>query len=775
MSLRSARRRDLRLVPVALAAWIAAAIATRVPDAAGLAAPVLWCGAVLFLGLAARRTRGRTPLAVVAVTLAIAGSVTAHVAVALPDRAAAAAVDLDGGRFAAVTAHVVGKVERSATGWRFDALATHIAYGAEGAQVDAPVLVRVAERPDGLDLGAGIVASGTAFPAAAGERAVLVVRASTIEVRHPPEGPLAAAAQLRRGLVDAVAGLPQPAAGLIPGLSVGETSAVTDELDAQMKGSSLSHLTAVSGANCALVVGIAFAAAAACGARRSVRVLAGLVVLAGFVLLVSPEPSVVRAGAMAGIAMLGLLLGRIGAGVSVLCLAVALLLLIDPWLAGSLGFALSAAATGSLLLAAGPIAEGLARAMPHPLALAISVPLAAQLACGPLLVLIAPTVPVYGVLANLIAAPAAPAGTVLGLLACLAAPIPALAQGLAALAWLPAAWVASTAAVATALPGSSLPWLEDWPGLFALAAVGAAIGILAAPPTSRRVVRRLAVAVVAATAGILLAVGPIAGAWERARTPAHWAVVACDVGQGDAVLIRSQGQTMLVDTGPDGDALEGCLSRFGVSRLDVVVLTHFDLDHRGGAEAVIGRTGLLVHGPAGSVADEQLIARFADGGAALIAAHADQTGTLGDCAWRVLWPRAGGSGTSTGNDASVVMEVTGCAVPSTLLLGDLSAQAQRAMLSTGRVRGPYDIVKVAHHGSADQEPALYLAAAARLALLTVGDNSYGHPRTETLDLLAENGSVLARTDVNGSVAVWTADGALRVWRSQAAAPDTAPG
>ncbi len=771
MSLRSARRRDLRLVPVALGAWVIAAITTRYPEAAVLSAAALWCGAITSLLLAAATERGRTLLAILAVALAAAGGVAGHVAFAQPARAAAAALDLDGGRFVEVSAQVVGKVERSATGWRFDAIATRVAYGAEADDVAVPVLVRVADRPDGLDLGADIVASGTAILADPGERAVLIVRASRVEVRRPPEGLLAAAADLRRGLVEAVAGLPQPAAGLIPGLSVGETSAVTAELDTQMKVSSLSHLTAVSGANCALVVGIAFATAAACGARRGIRVLAGLTVLAGFVLLVSPEPSVVRAGAMAAIAMLGLLLGRIGAGVSVLCMAVSVLLLVDPWLAGSLGFALSAAATGSLLLAAGPMAEGLSRGMPRPLALAISVPLAAQLACGPLLVLITPTVPVYGVLANLIAAPAAPVGTVVGLLACLAAPVPVLAQGLAAVAWAPAAWVASTAAVATGLPGSSLPWLEGWPGLLALGAVGTAIGVLAARPTTHGAVPRLAVLVLAATAGILLALGPIAAVLDRTRIPEQWAIVACDVGQGDAVLIRSQGQTMLVDTGPDAGALEACLSRFGVRRLDVVVLTHFDLDHRGGADAVIGRTGTLLHGPAGSADDDRLVARFADSGAAVIAARAALSGTLGACDWRVLWPRTDGAGEPAGNDASVVLDIGGCEIPSALLLGDLSAAAQRAVLATGSVRGPYDVVKVAHHGSADQEPALYRSAAARLALLTVGENNYGHPRAETLALLTDAGVALARTDVSGALAVWAEQTTLRVWRSHPDAHD----
>ncbi|RYF48078.1 MAG: competence protein ComEC, partial [Comamonadaceae bacterium] len=109
----------------------------------------------------------------------------------------------------------------------------------------------------------------------------------------------------------------------------------------------------MTGANCALIVAIAFGIAALLRARRGVRVAAAALALVGFVVLVSPEPSVVRAGAMAAVAMAAVLLGRAAAGVAALGLAVTLLLVADPWLSMSLGFALSAAATLSLLLAAG--------------------------------------------------------------------------------------------------------------------------------------------------------------------------------------------------------------------------------------------------------------------------------------------------------------------------------------------------------------------------------------------------------------------------------------
>ncbi len=766
MSLRRARRRDLRLLPVALVCWAWAAAAISLPALA------LWLGiggataSGLLLLLAARGHRGvvRTFAATCAVAAAFGAVAALHVAFAQPARDAVAALPVDGGRSLTVEAVVVGKVERTATGWRFDAVAEHIAIGADRHPAQVPIVVRTTVVPPHLDLGATVTITGTAFRTDAGQRAVLVVRAGGEPVvRAPPRGVLATASHLRHGLQRAVAGLPPPAAGLIAGLSVGDTSAVSTELDAQMKASSLSHLTAVSGANCALVVGIAFAGAALLGAGRTIRVAAGVIALIGFVLLVSPEPSVVRAATMAVVAMTGLLLGRVGAGVSVLCVAIVVVLAADPWLALSMGFALSAAATGSLLLAAGPIADGLSRWMPAPLALALAVPLAAQLACGPLLVLITPTVPLYGVLANLVAGPAAPAGTVVGLLACLAGGVPVLAQGFAALAWLPAAWVAECARVAASLPGSAVPWLSGPPGLVAMTVTGTAVLLVILPhPQVPTRVRAIAALTLAAVAGTVLAAGPLAAIVERARTPHEWSIVACDAGQGDAVLIRSAGRVALIDTGPVPQALDACLTRFGVARLDLLVLTHFDLDHRGGVDAVRGRVGVVLHGPVDDPEAAAVVDGLAAGGAELARARTGMSGRLGESDWRVLWP---GSGAYRGNDASVVIEITGGGLPSIVLLGDLSAGPQAALAPS--LGAGYDVVKVAHHGSADQHAPLYERIAARVALVTVGENTYGHPRTEILDLLRDAGTRVLRTDQSGAVAVWSAGDRLRIWQEHA--------
>jgi competence protein ComEC len=769
-------RRALRFVPAACAAWAAAALTMFVPASAVWVGGTCWALVAAGLAVLVRiRPRshaprnGRGALAATVVALAFAATAGSTVAFATPARSAAAEMSTE--RALEVTVQISGKPERSAVGWRADGVAEVVEAGLHVLPAGVPVTLLLEERPEGLDVGARLHAHATAFTADPGERAVLVVRIrASGAVVEPPTGVLALFAGLRASLVEASASLPSPGGELVPGLAVGDTSRVDEGLDESMKAASLSHLTAVSGANCAVVVGLAFLAAAAVGISRAGRVAAGMLALGGFVVLVTPEPSVVRAATMAAVAMLALLLGRRGAGLAVLALSVGTLLACDPWLASSLGFALSVAATAALLVLAAPLARGLERFLSRMLAVTVAVPVSAQLVCGPLIVLVSPGVSMYGVAANVLAGPAAPAATVIGLAACLAAPVPWLQAGLVSLAWLPAAWISATAAAVASLPGATLPWAEGLPGLLGLAAAGIAVTVLLLPPGRRPVARALRRV---SALGVLIGVGVLAGTVVVAavivpmRTPHDWRIAMCDVGQGDGVLVRSGGRVMLFDTGPEPEPLAACLTRLGVDRLDVVVLTHFDLDHVGGVDALVGRVDLLVHGPVGEAEDARTLDRVE--ASRTVEADAGMRGTLGAATWRVLWPAS--VAFPPGNDASVVVEIDGADVPRTILLGDLGADAQRGLLVSDALRPPYRVVKLAHHGSADQEPALYAALGAELALIPVGlDNDHDHPRDDALRMLQRLGIATARSDKDGLVLVGTetATGGARLtlWRDR---------
>ncbi len=201
-----------------------------------------------------------------------------------------------------------------------------------------------------------------------------------------------------------------------------------------MRDTGLTHLTAVSGSNITIVCGAGLLVAAWCGLRRRSRVVAAAAVLVAFVVVAGPEPSVLRAGVMGAVGLLGLVGSRRGTGMPALCLAVVVLAVVDPWLARAFGFALSVLATSGLLLLARPLAQAMSRAVPTWLALAVAVPLAAQTVCGPVTILLSPQVPLTAVPANLLVAPAVAPATVLGVVATVLAPV--WPSGAASVAWL---------------------------------------------------------------------------------------------------------------------------------------------------------------------------------------------------------------------------------------------------------------------------------------------------------------------------------------------------
>lgn len=743
---RSVRPAELRLVPAALGAWAAGGVLIGLAPEAPLGpiAGALWCAAAV-AALARLRVR---PLAAVSLVLTAAALVATVVAAQAPLRAPPALVSAASGPAVELEVVIAGAVHEGRVPGEVSTV------GDAGAG-SAPALVfldgaavprigetwRVAARLVAADPGDDV-----SFLAFAEGEARRVGRA-------PPL--LAAASALREGLVQLSRALPGDGALLLPGLAVGDTSRVDAPLDAAMKAASLTHLTAVSGANCAVVVGAVFALCALFGMPRDLRVGVSLAALAGFVVLVTPEPSVLRAAVMGGVVLLALALGRATRGVPALCLAVIVLLAVDPWLARSFGFALSVLATAGLLLLAGPIASRLTPWMPAPLALVIAIPFAAQLACQPVLLLLSPSLPLWGVPANLLAGPAAPVATVLGLIACLLAPLaPPLAASVASLAWVPSAWIAAVAGFFAGLPGARMPWPAGGVGVAVLVVLTAAALVAMLGPPGRRWRRVTAIAVCAALVGYAGAVVGIRVATLASR-PDDWQFAMCDVGQGDATLIRSGDAVALVDTGPDPASLTACLDELGVARIDLLVLTHYDHDHVGGTDAVLGRVQTALVGPIDDADDARLRDGLRANGARLVEATQGMTGALGGVDWRALWPPP--RGVEPGNSASIALLVSpgpACdACLSGLLLGDLGEESQRRMAGgSGALR--VDVLKVAHHGSADFSTELYASAGASVGLIGVGaGNDYGHPTADALDALAASGTAAFRTDLDGLIVV----------------------
>ena len=356
------------MVPVAVIAWAVALLVSYVPWSAGPVIGVSVLGMVLVPFVHRWRRSGAAPRAVVvgsapltAVCLAVAGATGLAAAWGTPAREQAAVL---AGHAATAEVSVRSLPSLGADGrlWA-DADTIRLGSGESPGALSVPVRIGVPPGPRTGTLGPGTVLrfSAQVKGADAGERAAVVLFARGAVVQVSRGGAIERiAGDVRAAFISRTRSLPEPGSELLPGLAVGDVRAVSDDLDAAMKASGLSHLTAVSGSNLALVAAAAFGVVALCGGGRRLRVLVAVIALAGFVVLVTPQPSVVRAAAMAGVALSALLLGRPRAGLSVLLLAVTVLLLADPHLAAAPGFALSAAATAGLVVLAPPLTVGLA-------------------------------------------------------------------------------------------------------------------------------------------------------------------------------------------------------------------------------------------------------------------------------------------------------------------------------------------------------------------------------------------------------------------------------
>ena len=542
---------------------------------------------------------------------------------------------------------------------------------------------------------------------------------------------------------------------------MGDTQGVSDSLEADMRAAALAHLVAVSGANCALVVGIAVAITALLGGGVRARLVVGVVTLAGFVVLVTPEPSVVRAAVMATIALAAMAWGRPGAGVAVLSLTVWVLLLADPWRAVEFAFALSVAATAGIVLGLQPAARALSRIMPVWLAWVVSLPLVAQLAVQPIIVLLRPTLPTFGIPANLLAAPFVPLVTVSGLIGSVAEPFaPWLSALAASVGWWPSSAIAAIARAAALLPATELPWPSGVVGVLASMLLSAVIwwGLTRS---------RLGVGIGGGAAIVLAVSGSLVAPQlvSRLSVPADWQIAQCDVGQGDALAVRTERGVVVIDTGDDEALVRKCLTVLGIGSVDYLVLTHFDRDHVGQTAVFHGRARNVLTGPPDNDEDRRRLADLERAGAQIHQVAAGAQIDVGDYIAHILWPTEQPLG-EPGNDSSVVVffEPLTTSGLSLLALGDLGEHTQTML--RGRIEGfAVDVVKVSHHGSASQSDDLYRDIAAPVALIGVGaDNAYGHPAPSLTGLLEGLGTHVLRSDQRGTLTLSRdADGALQLW------------
>jgi competence protein ComEC len=589
----------------------------------------------------------------------------------------------------------------------------------------------------------------------------VVLGADVYKVVGRRGGIAGAADRLRAWLAGSIApGLDGERRALIAGIVLGEDEGLETGLRDRFRASGLYHLLAVSGQNVAFLVAGVLLAAWIAGVPRMLAQLCALGAIVAYVLAVGWQPSVVRAGIAGALASLAWLTARSRDRWYFLLVGAAVLLAWSPYSLLDPGFQLSFSAVAAIFLLV-PRFER--RLEGYPVPRALGAVLAVSTACGavtaPILWAHFGSIPILSVLANALAEPVV--APMLGLGLGTAAVGTVLPGAAAAMSWVNGWLAAYLAGCARLIGGLPFAQITSWPVLLAVAG---GTGWLAALRSARRPWRRpLLVAGIAAVAAI-------GGWWLWPRGPAlpppqGLRISFLDVGQGDAALVQVPEGAILVDEGPPEARVVSKLEGLGVDRLAAMVLTHPERDHIGGAADVLRELRVAEildpRQPNPSPYEDEALDVARARNVRVVTARAGERFKLGKLRLEVLWPDGPGAPGEDPNQHAVVVLASYGAVDALL-----TADAESEVTGSLRLR-PVEILKVAHHGSADEGlPGLLDRLRPEIAVVSVGaGNDYGHPTQSTLAALRAAGSRLFRTDLDGTVVV-ESDGARISARSE---------
>lgn len=581
-------------------------------------------------------------------------------------------------------------------------------------------------------------------------------------------------AAVERRLTTAFSDLPQ--AGMLRALTLGERGGIDANQWSVLRATGTGHLVAISGLHIGLVAGLGFTCGRwlwsrchACTLRFAApraAAIAAIVAATGYAVLAGFGVPTRRAWIMALVVLLGVLLQRAARPAQGLSLALLLVVLDDPFAVVSPGFWLSFAAVAIIFaLLAGPGGRSVGRT--GRVRQLVRLQLALSVGLLPLTLLFFGQLGWVAVPANLFAVPWTSLVLVPLLFAGLLClyPLPALAQLLFLLAGWAAELMQRVLDGFAALPGAALgmPQAPAWTMLAAMA--GVALLLLPRGTPQRGL-------------GCVLLV-PLA-AWSPSRPPVGEAwFTLLDVGQGLAAVVRTHRHTLVYDTGPrfspdfdTGNAVVApYLQAHGLRRVDTLVISHGDNDHRGGAASLDRRVPsyrVLTSVP--ERIDWRYAARCSEG----------QSWQWDEVHFRILHPPADSAG--RGNDASCVLQVEAAAGGRVLLTGDIEADAERMLVERHAEDLRSHILVAPHHGSrSSSTPAFVQAVAPERVLVPAGyRNRFGFPhptvtaryRALGAQILttADSGAIHIRLGAQGSDAALERLRSRRYWHLSAAVP-----
>lgn len=552
-------------------------------------------------------------------------------------------------------------------------------------------------------------------------------------------------------------GLKEEPLALINALVVGDRSGLEDtSLYQNVRATGLAHLVAVSGAHLVIVLGFTQALLHALRVHRWFAVLFQCGFLGVYLVLVGFPISCIRAACMSLATLLSFAARRRSNALSSLGVVVIVFISLDPTTAASVSFALSALATLGIVLFMPLLSwwcpcenDRIRSLLIDPVAMTF----AALLLTFPVSIACFSQFPFVSPISNLVAGPFVTAMCGLGSLAFILMPIPAVCDGILLVVNVLALGFSSFLDVLMQLPGINAPVYVPVPLLVALSVVFAVALWISWP-------KRLPWRVVGVGLVAVIVVSLVSSAFRLDTDE----IVMLDVGQGDAFLLRSDGATLLVDTGNQTSDLLAALARQGISHIDALLVTHADDDHCGcipdlrgivSCDKVIVAKGMTEEDDASA---QQLVknSKLYVGSNNVVEVGRGDELTIGSFDLEVIAPETltddGGNADSICFLLESDLDNNGSEEYTALFCGDAEAEVLQKLVDDNLL-GQVDIYKVGHHGAlAALTEELAQTLSPKLSLISVGENNtYGHPREEVIDLLQQEGSQVFRTDEQGDV------------------------
>lgn len=581
----------------------------------------------------------------------------------------------------------------------------------------------------------------------------------------PSSPPLAAIQQIRASAIDVFAEYGGSQAGLLQALVCGYRNTIQDSGEYELyKVAGLAHLVAVSGAHLAIVTMLLGWFLKKIRLPCAFQSLFSIAFVLAYLVFSGVPISALRAAFMVALSTTAFFAKRRAASLNSLAFCIVLFLVLDPSIAVSVSFFLSAGSTLGIVLFAGLISSWFT-GMPDKARKIVAEPLGLTLASNivtlPYSAALFSQIPLLAPVANILAAPLFSLACVSGLLsACISVAAPVLAKLAVRVACVCVTPLSAVVGCIASVPYACIPVVLPVHPMVALSAAACLALWIAWPKLKARALAYAAFALCAAMFAAVFIAPRLSGD----------ELIMLDVGQGDAILIRSGGSTVLVDTGNQEAKLKENLGKLGVYRIDAVVISHHDDDHMGCLD------DLAEYEDVGAVysAEDALDCACDNCGElrhlASVACGAGLKGLgvgdsikVGAFELTVVWPESytdeGGNGDSVCLLLKADCDSDGILDWQALLTGDVESDQLEGILKSKLV-GDIDILKIGHHGS---KVALTEDTAEALrpevALISCGaNNRYGHPKQEALDVLEGVAAQVYRTDKNGTIKVtFTAD------------------